>query len=533
MSVNSYPQVCIIGCGASGISAALRLRDHVGIKSFTIFERNDGPGGVWLENTYPGAACDVPAQYYSSANTLNPNWSSHYSGRNEIQAYWAKLHSEQGLDKHTRYRLECKSAVWNDATSQWTLTFSNVLNGEIVEFVADIIIAGIGGFSLPNMQTKSLPGIGSFRGPVFHTARWNHAVDLKGKRIGVIGNGCSAAQLVPALSEDPSARVINFVRTPQWYMPRNNEPFSAWTKWCYRNVPFANRLARWKLLLMIDLISPLFHKNGTKLRTKIEKISTAHIKKHGPAKYLDFLIPKFPLGAKRIIYDPGYLDSLSRPNVELVHNTQIGQVTEDGVILKNGEECKLDAIILATGFDTCTFLTSIDIKGRNGADLKQVWDEVGGPEAYYCSLVPKFPNLYMLGGPNSATGHQSVIFFMECQARWCCKVIKHMLQLKASSVEPKPEAEKRFNEWVQKELLDTVWGTEKTDSWYRMPNGKMHTLWPKSALSFYWTMMFPKWADMDFVGARKPNSKTSIVLVWTALVAAVFGGAVYRFGLRV
>ncbi|EJT97391.1 FAD/NADP-binding domain-containing protein [Dacryopinax primogenitus] len=531
MSTTGYPHIAIIGCGASGITAALHVREQLGLNSFTIFERNGGPGGVWLENTYPGAACDVPSQYYSSASTLNPSWSSHYSGRSEIQAYWAKLHSEQGLDKHTRYHLECKRAIWSDRANQWTLTFCNGLNDESIDVVADIIIAGIGGFSIPNMQTDSLPGIDTFRGPVFHTSRWNHSIDLRGKRVGVIGNGCSAAQLVPALSADPSTEVINFVRTPQWYLRRHNEPFSAWIKWVYRNVPLANRLARWILLLVIDMTSPMFHRNGTKLRTKTEKNSAAYIRQTAPEKYMDFLIPKFSLGAKRMIYDPGYLESLHRPNVQLVYNNGITQVTEYGVILKNGETRKLDVIVLATGFDTVTFLTSMVIRGRNGADLKEVWDKKGGAEAYYCSLVPQFPNLYMLGGPNSASGFQShkftsvisVIFMVECQVRFVCKVIQHMLQVKASYVEPTPQADARFNSWVQKELQDTVYGMDKVQSWYKTASGKIHTVWPKSGLAFYWMMMFPKWDEMEFVGGRRPDATTSFVLAWTALIAAVFG----------
>jgi len=278
----------------------------------------------------------------------------------------------------------------------------------------------------------------------------------------------------------------------------------------------------------------MFHISGTKLRSKVEKKSTAYITKTAPEKYLDFLIPKFPLGAKRIIYDPGYLASLHRPNVDLVYGKNISRVTKDGVILQNGEERKLDVIILATGFDTVTFMTSMDIKGRDGADLKQIWDEKGGAEAYYCSMVPKFPNMYMLGGPNSATGFQSVIFMMECQVRWCCKVIQRTLQLNAPAVEPKPEADKRFNQWVQNELKETVYGIEGgPSSWYKTSTGKIHTIWPKSGLSFYWTMMYPKWAELDFAGARKPSAKTSVILAWTAVAAAVFGGALYRFGLRV
>lgn len=235
-------EVCIVGAGLSGITLGLEL-EKIGVTTFTIYEKQNDIGGTWMMNTYPNCACDVPSHWYSLSTKLNPNWTSKYSGQPEIQAYWKNIYQTSSLPKHTRFDSTFHRAEWDDATQRYTAEFRNS-KGQSFYVKCDVLVSCIGGFSTPLEKPHGMKGIEDFKGEVFHSARWRHDISLKNKRVAVIGNGCSAAQFVPVISEDKSTEVLNFSRTPSWFAPRDQKDYSSLTKWVFANIPYTMRTYR-------------------------------------------------------------------------------------------------------------------------------------------------------------------------------------------------------------------------------------------------------------------------------------------------
>ncbi|EGO18695.1 hypothetical protein SERLADRAFT_454280 [Serpula lacrymans var. lacrymans S7.9] len=456
------PRIVVVGAGIAGISVAVALRNELKFDNFTIYEKASSIGGTWR-----GCGSDVPGHWYSLSTELNPHWDSYYISQPEIRAYWERIFQKHGLLAHTVFNTHVKVVKWDAESRVHNLTLVDPTTGEETTTSAEIVIQAVGGFTAP-LFPPDLPGVEKFRGPLWHSLKWRHDVDLAGKRVGVIGNGCSAAQFIPQISEDPSVEVINFCRTAQWMTPRQQYRYPAIIKWVFAHIPFLMRAYR---------------------NTIMAKLMTKYMKDTAPAKYHDRLIPSYSPGCKRIIVDPSYLSALHRPNVDLNWES-IQEIAEDGVILKNGQAIPLDVIIFGTGF--LIVPTDISVQGPNGHTLHDYFDSHGGPTAYLGTVYPGLPNYFTVVGPNTASGHASLLFADEVQIKYILQLIKPIIKGKMKTLEVKAEATDEYNNWIQKRMQNTVF--TECFSYYR-GDGRDG---PKNIATFPGTMRVP--VQMKLVG---------------------------------
>ncbi|KAL1706901.1 hypothetical protein EV121DRAFT_200448 [Schizophyllum commune] len=504
---SSEKRVIIVGAGVAGIATAIALKTQLGFENFTIFEKAERPGGTWRDSTYPGCGSDISGHWYSLSSELNPNWSAYYAGQPEILAYWDALFAKHRLAEHTLFRTAVTSADWDNERQLWRVETGDAIEETRSTAEAEVLFYAIGGFMAP-IYPKEAEGRAIFRGAQWHSARWRHDVDLAGKRVGVIGNGCSAAQIVPELAKDPSTKIVNFVRTPQWYVPQGNKRYSPLVKWAFAHIPGLLRAYRNMIMARSDLVHLIFNQQNRLLTWIARWALTKYIRDTAPKEYVDPLIPNYAVGCKRIIVDPGFLKSLHRENVELRQDA-IDSIVEEGVKLKTGEVVPLDVIIYATGYS----LDAPDlqhIKGSRGQALHEYFVEQGGATAYLGCSMPGFPNLFYLLGPNVASGHASVIFSEEVQIQLALQVMKPVLEGEAKSFEIKDEVVDRYNGWLQSRLRHSVW----TDcmSYYRQDRreGKIVATFPGPVTLFWWLARRPKWDEWKGVGAE----------AWTQRLAA-------------
>lgn len=517
--------VVIIGAGLAGIAAAIALKEDLNFDGFTIYEKSpDGVGGVWRDNTYPGCGSDVPGHWYSLSRAPNPHWASYYPAQGELQAYWDALWTRAGLRAHTRCGTEVVRATWDPAARAYAVELEDVAGSRARRtVVARVVINATGGFQAPRVPEDLRAAAGVFEGESWHSARWRHDVPLAGKRVGVVGNGCSAAQFVPQISKDPSVEVINFCRSPQWYIPRFQFDYPSWAKWVFAHVPFAMWAYRAFLMGRADMVFMLFRRAESRYQRDARKGMTRYIKKMAPEKYHANLIPQFPPGCKRLIVDPGYLKCLHRPNVTLTFDA-IDRILPRGVQLKTGEVVPLDVLIFGTGFSLMP--PRLEIIGVGGLRLADYWKSKGGPEAYYGLAVPNFPNYFMLLGPNSAGGHASVIFIEEVQIQHTMQLIKPILAGKVRSVAVREEASAKYNSWLQARLARSVWNF--CDSYYRREgtNGKIIATFPGTVSLFWWLARRPRYSDYEVVVSGEegwPRLKRVSTLLVVAVAAMMLG----------
>ncbi|KAF5389896.1 hypothetical protein D9757_003713 [Collybiopsis confluens] len=436
----SIPHVVIVGAGVAGISTAVALKRKLGFENFTIFEKAPQIGGTWRDNTYPGCGSDVPGHFYSLSSELNPNWNTLYATQPELHQYWEGIFNKYSLDSHTKYNSIVTSAAWSNETQQYTIQVTDAVSGGITSVEANVLFYAIGGFQTPLYSTDAgIPGIDSFKGLIWHSARYRHDVELKGKKVGVIGNGCSGAQLVPAIAVDPDVKVTNFCRTPQWIVPRTNFAYPRWLKWAFAHS---------------DLTAVIFRKSNTRIVALIRRLLTRYITAKAPKSQVKNLIPSYPVGCKRIIVDPQYLECLHWPNVQLKWDG-IESIVENGIKLKTGEVVPLDVIIFATGYSVEP--ENLDVRGSQGTSIRAYHESQGGPTAYLGCSTPGFPNLFILLGPNVVSGSSSVIFVEEAQIGLAMSLIKPVLKGQLKSVEIKQDVADKYNEWLQDRLSDSVW----------------------------------------------------------------------------
>ncbi|KAH9998112.1 hypothetical protein BJV74DRAFT_877223 [Russula compacta] len=481
-------RVVIIGGGPAGIAAAIALKEDLGFEGFT-------------DNTYPGCGCDVPGHWYSLSRAPNPDWSAYFVGQGEIRAYWEDLWTRHGLRAHTRCGTEVVRATWDAHAQTYDVVLEDVSTRECRSVKARVVLSAVGGFRSPRVPgEQELPGAGTFEGERWHSAAWQHDVPLAGKRVGVSEMGAPRdAQFVPQISKDPSVEVINFCRTPQWYVPRLQFDYPGWAKWTFAHVPFAMKAYRAFLMGRAELGFLSFHRADSLFQRLARKEMTEYIKIKAPERYHSELIPQFPSGCKRIIVDPGYLESLHRPNVTLSYDA-IERIVPQGVQFKTGEVIPLDVLIFATGFSLLP--PRLEILGIGGLGLTDYWKSKGGPEAYYGLAVPNFPNYFMFLGPNSAGGHASVLFIEEVQIHHTMELIKPILAGAVRSIAVREEASAKYNLWMQKRLARTVWNF--CDSYYRREttNGKIFATFPGPVSLFWLLARRPRyWTMRSLVGS--------------------------------
>jgi cation diffusion facilitator CzcD-associated flavoprotein CzcO len=483
-------RVLILGAGMSGICMGVRLRQS-GIRSFLILEKANRVGGTWRENTYPGVACDVPSHLYSFSFDLNADWSHVFSSGAEIQAYCEGSVERHALGEHLLLDTEVVGARFVD--DAWQVDTSDGRR-----FEADVVVSALGGLHVPRMP--DIPGIESFGGALFHTARWDHGCDLHGQRVAVIGTGASAVQVVPAIAAATRHLTI-FQRQPGWVVPRQDQAYDEPTRRRFRRSPLRARLQRWWIYLQLEARGR-FVLRGSLLNRIVERQCRAFLEQEIPDPTLRRkLTPEYPPGCKRILISDDYYAALRRDDVTL-ETAPITAIERGGVRTGDGRLHEADVIVAATGFRPFDITNHVDVQGRDGVALRDVWRE--RIEAHRTLMVPGFPNLFLLLGPNSGLGHNSVILMIEAQVRYVLKSLALLERERAPWMEPRPDATRRFNHGLQRGLARTVFGGG-CGAWYTDEKDQNFTLWPYSTPRYFLSLWQPRRAEFRFAPQQEPG----------------------------
>jgi cation diffusion facilitator CzcD-associated flavoprotein CzcO len=471
-SASDFP-IVIIGAGFAGIGTAIRLK-QAGIHSFRIFERAGEIGGTWRDNTYPGAACDVPSHVYSFSFEPNPDWSRMFAASDEIQAYLLRCVEKHGLRPHLELDTAITEARWDERRAVWTLITSR---GERVE--ARVVVSGVGGLVDP--KAPDIPGIASFAGKTMHTARWDHDYDLGGKRVAVIGTGASAVQVVPSIAPQVG-RLTVFQRTPAWVVPKRDHEITARAKARFRKHPWILKARRLFLYSLSEIMGPMIFLDAPRLSRIGERMSERHLERcvRDPA-LRDKLRPRFQFGCKRMLISDDYWPAFERPNVELV-TERIVEIRPHAVVTADGREHPIDVLVLATGFALNIATAPFPIHGRGGRTLSEAWQQ--GAVAYKGVTVAGFPNWFILMGPNTGPGHTSVLVFTEAQINYALQAVATMMgDPTLRSVEVRQDVQDAYNAGVQGRMKHMVWSSG-CSSWYLSPDGENHSLYPGLASEY-------------------------------------------------
>jgi cation diffusion facilitator CzcD-associated flavoprotein CzcO len=459
--------IAIVGTGFSGLGMAIRLQQE-GIHDFVLLEKAADLGGTWRDNRYPGCACDVQSHLYSFSFEPNPEWSRMFSPQPEIWDYLRRCADKHGLAPHIRYNSELVQARWDEAAALWRL---HCADGSSLS--ARVLISGMGGLSRPAMP-EGIPGLERFQGHSFHSQQWDESYDLAGKRVAVIGTGASAIQFVPQIRKT-AARVDLYQRTPPWILPRPDRRIGDFEHRLFRALPWTQRLFRGAIYLLMESRAYGFVVDPRVMKLA-EKMARAHLRRQVADPELRArLTPDYVMGCKRVLISNDYYPALAQPNVELI-TAGIAQVREHSIVTADGKEREVDAIIFGTGFRATDPVSPGTLFGRGGRDIVDAWKD--GPEAYKGTTVAGFPNLFLLTGPNTGLGHNSMVYMIESQFAYVLDALATMRRQGAISVEVQPQAQQRFNGALQQRLQRAVWNRGGCRSWYLHPNGKNVTLWP-------------------------------------------------------
>ncbi len=469
-----HVRVAIIGAGFGGLGAAIRLKQR-GIDDFVVLERAGDLGGTWRDNSYPGCACDVPSHLYSYSFAPNPDWPHSFSGQAEIWDYLRRCAEDFGLLAHLRLRHEVLEAAWDAGRGRWEVRTS------AGALTADVLVAAAGPLADPAIP--DLPGLDSFRGTVFHSARWRHDHDLTGRRIAVIGTGASAIQFVPRIA--PSVgRLHLFQRTAPWVIHRRNRRIGRLEHRLFRAVPASQRLLRTGLFLVQESSAAGFL--HPRLMGVAQRLALHQLRRRVPDPELRAKItPRYRLGCKRVLLSDGYLPALNRNNVQVV-TEPIAAVEPDGIRTGDGALHEVDTIILATGFHVTDAPIARRIRGREGATLAETWR--GSPRAYLGTTVAGFPNLFLLLGPNTGLGHTSVLLMIEAQLRYLLGALDHLASTGVTAIEPTALAQQRFADAMDRRMAGTVWTAGGCRSWYQDATGRVSALWPGTTVRYRWRL---------------------------------------------
>lgn len=481
-------EVAIIGGGFSGLGMAIQLK-KAGRHSFLVLEKASEIGGTWRENTYPGCACDVPSHMYSFSYERKPDWSRMYANQAEIWDYLKACVAKYDLAPYIRFNTELSEAAFDESNGLWQV---RTLGG--TTFTARFVVSAMGALSRPAYPT--LPGLERFTGTVFHSAEWNRAYDLCGKRVAVIGTGASAIQFVPQIAPRV-AQLTLFQRTPAWVLPKPDRAIGRIEQAIYRYVPGASRLFRYFIYWRQEFTGLGFV--HPKLMVAAMKLSLRHMRQQIPDAVLrEKLTPAYTMGCKRVLLSNDYFPALCRKNVQVV-TEGVAEVRERSIVSRDGVEHPVDAIIYGTGFRVTDLLTPVRFLGRGGVDLNDAWRN--GPEAHLGVMAAGYPNLFMLLGPNTGLGHNSVVFMAEQQINYVMKCLRLMRAKGASTIEARAETQQAFNARIQYRLQSTVWASG-CRSWYQAENGKNVTLWPGFTFQ-YWKLM--RKVDLRDYRLESPN----------------------------
>jgi cation diffusion facilitator CzcD-associated flavoprotein CzcO len=476
--------VLIIGSGFAGLGAAIRLRQD-GREDFLVIERGSEVGGTWRDNTYPGAACDVPSHLYSYSFELNPRWSRSFSPQPEIQAYLRSVAAKYDVAAKHLFHTDVTQARWDAATSRWLVDTANRLDNTTGAFSADVLVGAVGALAEPNLP--DIRGIENFRGEIFHSARWNHDVELKGKRVALIGTGASAIQVGPALAgaqagENAVGHLDVYQRTAPWVMPRHDRSYPKLESLAYQHVPGLQRLAREAIYWGRETYMLGFGYKPEILKVA-QKVAERNIAKGIADPALRAKVtPDWQIGCKRILISNTWYPMLAQDNVELVTDG-IAEIRENAIVGTDGTVREVDAIVVATGFHVTDSPAYERILGADGRSLAQVWAE-HGQQAYRGATVRGFPNLLFVVGPNTGLGHSSMVYMIESHLNYLSSALATMEREKLQTFEVRADVQQAYNAKLQKHMKQTIWTTGGCASWYLDAHGNNTTLWPTFTFVF-------------------------------------------------
>ncbi|KAI9684751.1 MAG: hypothetical protein M1829_000126 [Trizodia sp. TS-e1964] len=549
----TYYPVLIVGAGASGIAMGCRLKEVLGFDQFRIFEKYSGIGGTWHINRYPGIGCDIPAVFYSFSFCQNTKWSEFYPYGPEILRYLHDVCEKYKICDKIQLNTSVTEAKWLKDEELWEVTLlhwapgtgdlceedlqkrmleqgkhSIFLRQETVK--AKVLLSAVGGLTATKSFPEKVPGKESFQGDIFHSAKWNYKVDLNGKNVIVVGTGCSAAQFVPLLTKAPynAKSVTQLMRSPPWTIPRPPAPLGAenWKDWgplARLAAPLLSKILRAVVFLNSELDYMRVFGGGeeytAKQRAKIGSLLVDHMRSVVPKKYHEMLTPDYEVGCKRRIFDAGWLESLNDPKIDLTtqpltsiqpHGVTLGpgrcypkMEKSDSTVSTDEIQLPADTIILANGFDVTNWLLPMKVTGVDGKSIHDVWDERGGPQAYMGTAMDGFPNFFIIFGPNTATGHSSVLLATENMVSYALKLIAPIIRGDATKVEVKKEAELAWTADIQAKLVNSVFQAGGCSNWYKTANGWNSVAYPYSQFWFSYLCMFPTWKDWNYSLTRK------------------------------
>lgn len=460
-------EIAILGAGIGGLGMAARLKDE-GKTSFVVLEKADAIGGTWRENTYPGAACDVQSHLYWYSFDDNPDWSRLFAEQPEIRRNLESFVERRSLAEHIRLSAEVIRASWDDADGVWVI---ELLSGEVVR--AEVFVTGWGQLSRPSF--KGIRGREQFRGAAFHSAQWQHDVDLTGKRVAVIGNGASAVQIIPRIAEQVGHLEV-FQRSANYHVPREDRAYDEQERQAFRDRSryvesregFYAEHESWIGAMKLE---------GNPVLDEFYRLAREMLDTQVPDPVLrEKLWPDYPLGCKRVMVADDYYPALVRDNVDLV-TEGIEQIEPEGIRTKDGALHELDVIVFATGFETLSFLGSLEVTGRAGRSLREEWE--GGARAYLGMTVNGFPNLFMLYGPNTNLGHNSIILMLECQYEYVLQALRARDAQAAVALDVRADVMEQYNDQLQRELAQTSFAGS-CNSWYKTADGHITNNWSGS-----------------------------------------------------
>ncbi|MHC5903772.1 flavin-containing monooxygenase [Streptomyces sp. S6] len=473
MAGREHVRVAVVGSGFGGLGAAVRLRRE-GVTDFVVLERADSVGGTWRDNSYPGCACDVPSHLYSFSFAPNSEWPRTFSGQGHIRAYLEKVADVFGIRPHLRFGSEVKRMEWNAERLCWDI---ETASGELS---ADFVVSATGPLSDPKLP--DVPGLETFPGEVFHSARWNHDFDLRGKRVAVIGTGASAIQIVPAIQPLVSGLTL-FQRTPAWVMPRVDRAITGAERALHRKLPFTTKARRGLLWGIRELQVQAFTKHPNELGF-VEQLAKRNIARSikDPALRAK-LTPDYRIGCKRILLSSAYYPALARPNVDVVASG-LAEIRGSTLVAADGSTAEADAIVFGTGFHVTDMPIADRVTGADGRTLAESWER-GGMEALRGATVPGFPNWMTVIGPNTGLGNSSMILMIESQLNYMADYLRQLDVLGGkSALDARPSAVHRWNRRVQDRMERTVWNTGGCVSWYLDVQGRNTTVWPGTTSEF-------------------------------------------------
>lgn len=467
-----HVRVAIVGAGFGGIATSVALQregvDHV------LLERGDAFGGTWRDNTYPGCRCDVPSHLYSLSFAPNPDWSETYSRQSEIQAYLLRVADEYGVPARTRLGCEVGEAAWREDEQRWHLrtTFGDL--------TADLLVLGNGLLAEPALP--DIPGLDRFEGEVFHSARWRHDLDLRGRRVAVIGTGASAVQFVPEIQPVVDHLTV-FQRTPAWVMPHRNRRVTRGERALYRVFPLLQRFVRARIYWTAELLVGRAMVGNRPFLGRIQRLAERHLERQVPDPEMRAkLTPQFTFGCKRLLLSDDWYPALQQPNVSLV-TEKIVEVRPHALVTADGAEHPADTIVFGTGFHVTDNPIAHRVRGRGGHTLSDAWRDTG-PRAYLGCTVSGFPNLFMLAGPNSNIGHTSLVFMIEAQIAHTIGAVRTLERTRAAGVELRPTVQQAWTAEMERKSAGTVWGAGNCASWYLDAQGRNTAVWPDQTYRF-------------------------------------------------